>query len=116
MNMTESLALIRMRQWSMERRALNSGRIASVLRTPGRPPQSKSTNRFDAALVRCLDFEREFGRLPEDTQTLLLLAYREEQPQRIIAQITGWSPRALNYKIPAAVADLARILDKADLL
>jgi DNA-directed RNA polymerase specialized sigma24 family protein len=66
--------------------------------------------------VRCIDFEREFSKLATDTQTLLLLAYREKQPQKVIAQITGWSPRALCYKLPAALADLARLLDKADLL
>ena len=71
---------------------------------------------YDAALVRCIDFEREFGKLPTDAQTLLLLAYREKQPQRTIAQITGWSPRAISYKLPAALLDLARLLDKADLL
>jgi DNA-directed RNA polymerase specialized sigma24 family protein len=63
-----------------------------------------------------IDFEREFGKLLEDTQTLLLMAYREKQPQPIISQITGWSPRAISYKLPAALLDLARLLDKADLL
>ena len=66
--------------------------------------------------MRCIDFEREFSKLPEDTQTILLLAYREKQPQRVIAQVTGWSPRALSYKLPAALGDLAHLLDKADLL
>lgn len=47
---------------------------------------------------------------------MLLLAYREKQPQRTIAEITGWSPRAISYKLPAALLDLARVLDKADLL
>jgi hypothetical protein len=34
----------------------------------------------------------------------------------LIAQITGWSQRALSYKLLAALDDLARNLDKADLL
>ena len=66
--------------------------------------------------MRCIDFEREFGKLPTDTQTILLLAYREKQPHKVIAQITGWSPRALSYKLPAALSQLARLLDRADLL
>lgn len=74
------------------------------------------TNRYAAALVRCIDFEREFGKLPTDAQTLLLLAYREKHPHKVVAQITGRSLRALDYKLPAALADLARLLDKADLL
>ena len=116
MTTTEVLALARLRQWSAERQALKNGKIARYLRAPGRPTQHAATNRHDAALVRCIDFEREFGKLPTETQTLLLLAYREKQPQRTIAQITGWSPRAISYKLPAALVDLARLLDKADLL
>jgi hypothetical protein len=46
----------------------------------------------------------------------LVMAYREKQPQRTIAQITGWSPRAISYKLPAALLDLSNVLDKADLL
>jgi DNA-directed RNA polymerase specialized sigma24 family protein len=116
MTTTEALALARLRQWSAERQALKSGKIHNYLRQPGRPTDTANTNRYDAALVRCIDFEREFGKLPADSQTLLLLSYREKQPQRIISQITGWSPRAINYKLPAALMDLARLLDKADLL
>lgn len=51
-----------------------------------------------------------------DTQSIPLLAYREKQSQRVIAQITGWCLRALSYKLPAALADLVRVLDRADLL
>jgi DNA-directed RNA polymerase specialized sigma24 family protein len=116
MTTTEVLALARLRQWSAERQALKNGKIHNYLRAPGRPTDSAKTNRYDAALVRVIDFEREFGKLPTDTQTLLLLAYREKQPQRTIAEITGWSPRAISYKLPAALLDLARVLDKADLL
>jgi hypothetical protein len=44
------------------------------------------------------------------------MAYREKQPQRITVQITGWSQRAISYKLPVALFELARVLDKADLL
>jgi DNA-directed RNA polymerase specialized sigma24 family protein len=116
MTTTEALALARLRQWSSERQALKSGKIKNYLRSPGRSSENANTNRYDAALVRVIDFEREFAKLPTDTQTLLLLAYREKQPQRIISQITGWSSRAISYKLPVALLDLARLLDKADLL
>lgn len=99
-----------------ERQALKNGQISRYLARPGRPPREESHNRHDAAMVRYIDFEREFGKLTTDSQTLLLLAYREKQPQKVIAQITGWSTHAPSYKLPAALADLARILDKADLL
>jgi len=90
----EALALNGLRQWSAERQALKNGRIHKYLARPGRPPRDESHDRHDAALVRCIDFEREFCKRTTDSQTLLLLA----------------------YKLPAALADLARVLDKADLL
>ena len=72
--------------------------------------------RHDAALVHGIDFERKFGKLATDSETLLLLAYREKQPQKVIVDIAGWSQQALSYKLPAALTDLARLIDKADLL
>jgi len=49
-----------------------------------------------------------------DAQTILLLAFREHQPQRVICQIARCSERALSYKIPAALAQLAALLDRAN--
>ena len=86
------------------------------LQRPGRPPANGSTNLYDAALVRCINFEREFAKLDTDAQTILLLAFREHQPQRVIAQIARCSERAVSYKIPAALAQLARLLDRASML
>ncbi len=58
----------------------------------------------------------EFGRLDTDAQTILLLAFRGRQPQRLIAQIARCSERAVSYKIPASLAQLARLLDRASML
>jgi DNA-directed RNA polymerase specialized sigma24 family protein len=58
----------------------------------------------------------EFSKLDTDAQTILLLAFREHQPQRVIAQIAHCSERAVGYKIPAALAQLARLLDRASML
>jgi DNA-directed RNA polymerase specialized sigma24 family protein len=110
-----TLASIRIEQWQHERTALRCGRVRNYT-APGRQPVHASTNRYDAALVRCLDFEREFGKLDTDSQTILLLAFREHQPHRVIAQIARCSERAVSYKIPAALAQLARLLDRASML
>ena len=67
-------------------------------------------------LVRCIDFEREFSKLTGDHQTILLLAFREHQPHSVIAQIARCSERAVSYKIPAALAQLAQLLDRASML
>ena len=110
-----TLARIRLEQCSHERRNLRHGRARDYT-APGRQPKEKPTNPFDAALVRCIDFEREFSKLTGDQQSMLLLAYRERQPRRVIAQTCRCSERALNYKIPAALAQLAQLLDRADML
>ena len=89
----------------------NSLSRPAVARTS--PSALACTNRFDAALVRCIDFERGFSKLATDAQTILLLAFREHQPQRVICQIARCSERALAYKIPAA---LAQLLDRANML
>jgi hypothetical protein len=111
----QTLARIRLEHWQQERTALRCGRVRNYT-APGRQPVHASTNRFDAALVRCIDFEREFSKLDTDAQTILLLAFREHQPQRVIAQIARCSERAVSYKIPAALAQLARLLDRASML
>lgn len=113
--MDNQLARLRLRQWAAERTALRAGRVANYT-APGRSTQSARTTRFDAALVRCIDFEREFSKLTSDQQTMLLLAYREQQPHRVICQITNLSERAVSYKLPAALAQLASLLDRANLL
>jgi hypothetical protein len=110
-----TLARIRLEHWQQERTALRCGRVRNYT-APGRQPAHASTNRFDAALVRCIDFEREFSKLDTDAQTILLLAFREHQPQRVIAQIARCSERAVAYKVPAALAQLARLLDRASML
>jgi DNA-directed RNA polymerase specialized sigma24 family protein len=107
--------MFRLEHWQQERTALRHGRARNYT-APGCQPAHASTNRFDAALVRCIDFERGFSRLDTDSQTILLLAFREHQPQRVICQIARCSESALAYKIPAALAQLARILDRASML
>ena len=91
-------------------------RTSPKLQRPGRAPNNACTNRFAAALVRCIDFEREFSKLSTDAQAILVLAFGEHQPQRVIAQIACYSERAVSYKIPAALARLARLLDRAFML
>jgi hypothetical protein len=83
---------------------------------PPVPRSLRRGGRGTGGTRRCLDFEREFGKLDTDSQTILLLAFREHQPHRVIAQIARCSERAISYKIPAALAQLARLLDRASML
>ena len=70
------------------------------------PLDEGGANRFDAALVGGIGFEREFSKLDTDAQTILLLAFREHQPQRMIAQISRWSEHAVFYKPLPPLPDL----------
>jgi len=114
-NLTQTMARTRIRQWNQERTALRAGRAKDY--TPrGRAPRVPSTCRYDAALTRCLDFEREFGKLHEEDQQILLLIVREGQPQRVVAEALHMSTRCLSYKLPTALDRLANLLDRVNLL
>ena len=95
--------------------ALHCGRVQDYT-PPGRLCANPRTNRYDAALVRCIDFERESSKLDTDAQTILLLAFREHHPHRVICQIARCSERALSNKIPAALPRLAALLNRANML
>ncbi len=109
------LARIRLEHWQQERTVLRCGRVKNY-KAPRRQRTDPPTNRYDAALVRCIDFEREFSKLDTSAQPILLLAFRDRQSRPMIARIYRCSERALSYKIPAALAQLARLLDRAFML
>jgi len=43
----------------------------------------------NARIVRVIDFERALSRLTEEHQAILLLTYREHQPQDRVSTLTG---------------------------
>jgi DNA-directed RNA polymerase specialized sigma24 family protein len=109
----EVLAVCRLRQWAADRTAMRAARTTDYSRNGWRERRARDV---DARLVRVIDFERALTRLPDEQQAILLLTYREHQPQSTIAQVTGCSVRALAYKLPAARQALARTLDLLNLL
>ena len=78
--------------------------------------KERRSRNFNARLVRVIDFERALTRLPQERQALLLLTYRERQPQDTIARLTVCSVRAISYKLPEARRALGRTRDLLDLL
>jgi DNA-directed RNA polymerase specialized sigma24 family protein len=109
----EVLAVCRLRQWAADRAALRGARTTEYKRTGWK---ERRTRDVDARLVRVIDFERALSRLTQEHQSILLLTYREHQPQDRVSTLTGVSVRALTYKLPAARQALASILDRLDLL
>lgn len=63
-----------------------------------------------------IEEELEFSKLTGDEQTILLLAFREREPYRDLAQIARCSGSAVTCKVPGALAQLAVLLDRASLL
>jgi hypothetical protein len=105
----EVLAVCRLRQWAADR----AGQVTNYQREGWRERRTRDSN---ARIVRVIDFERALSRLTEEHQAILLLTYREHQPQDRVSILTGVSVRALSYKLPAARQALAKILDLLDLL
>lgn len=105
----EVLAVCRLRQWAADR----AGQVTNYQREGWRERRTRDSN---ARIVRVIDFERALSRLTEEHQAILLLTYREHQPQDRVSTLTGVSVRTLSYKLPAARQALARILDLLDLL
>jgi DNA-directed RNA polymerase specialized sigma24 family protein len=109
----EVLAVCRLRQWAFDRAAMRSCHVTDYRRQGWRDRRSRES---DARIVRVVDFEHALSMLTPEAQAILVLVYREHQPQDKAAALAGISVRALNYKLPAARQALASILDRLDLL
>jgi DNA-directed RNA polymerase specialized sigma24 family protein len=115
MSTDEALAVARLRQWAATRAALDNGKSLNI-QHPGRPTGKPNTNRFDAALVRVIDFERALCTLDADEQTILVLRYRDRENDKGIASAVSWSVRKLSYMLPQARKHLASVLGRLNLL
>ena len=113
MNISESLAVVRIRQWAFDRMALRSAKTTNYQRTGW---TRRSERSFDARQVRVLDFERVLDRLDNEEQTALVLKYRDGETAETIAQALHCSVRKIEYLIKGARQNLAASLDKAQLL
>lgn len=107
------LAKLRVKQWLIDRTKLNAGTGTNYVRRGWRERRSADS---DARIVRCLDFERALLQLrPVDAQ-IILLTYREKQNATDAARIIGVHASTVIHRKPRAIAALAEILDKLNLL
>jgi DNA-directed RNA polymerase specialized sigma24 family protein len=111
----EHLAIARLRQWAYDRQLLRRGRASTKADKQGESGRNDSS-RFDARLIRTIDFERAFGTLSPEHQALLWLRYVHEGKMPAAAAAAGVSPRTASSHMPAARKALAAILDRLDLL
>lgn len=107
------LARMRLRQWQYDRLRLNRGSASNYKRLGWRQRRSSEA---DAAIVRCIDFERALLTLPEPLVHVLVLTYRDRETAQRTARILGISEGTVQHRRNKAIAALATALDKADLL
>jgi DNA-directed RNA polymerase specialized sigma24 family protein len=98
------LAIVRLRQWAVDRQALKTAKTTDYRRTGWTQRNHRAA---DARLVRVLSFEQAFSRLSQDEQAILAATYRDNLDQATIAALLNSSPRKVNYLLPAARSRLA---------
>jgi DNA-directed RNA polymerase specialized sigma24 family protein len=107
------LAILRLRQWAVDRNALKCGRTTRMTHAGWR---ERRQSEADARNVRVIDFEKALATLDPAHQLALLLTYRDRQGHAATAAALGCSVRTVYYLLPAARRRLADVLDRRDLL
>lgn len=115
MTTQEALALARLRLWARDRCAIANGRTAEY-RNPGHPKPAANSARYDAVIVRALDFEKALAALPAPSRVALILTYRDGERYERTAATLHCSPRKLCSMIPTARRQLADALQRLNLL
>jgi DNA-directed RNA polymerase specialized sigma24 family protein len=106
-------AILRLRQWTVERTALKCGRTTRLTHAGWRERRETDA---DARNVRVIDFENALATLDTTHQLALLMTYRDRAGHAATAAAIGCSIRTLAYMLPAARRRLADVLDRRDLL
>jgi DNA-directed RNA polymerase specialized sigma24 family protein len=107
------LAILRLRQWAVDRTALKCGRTTRLTHAGWR---ERRQSEADARNVRVIDFEKALATLDTAHQFALVLTYRDRAGHAATAAALGCSIRTLAYMLPAARRRLADALDRRDLL
>lgn len=77
---------------------------------------TRANNNADAAIVRCIDFERALSALQPDEQVILVWAHRDRMPHPQIARAVGCSTRTVYARLQSGRRKLANELDRKGLL
>ena len=107
------LAILRIKQWAVDRDALKCGRTTRM--TSAGWSERRMTE-ADSRNVRVIDFERALSSLDPAHQSVLMLTYRDRHGHAAAAAAIGCSVSTLAYMLPAARRRLADALDRRDLL
>jgi DNA-directed RNA polymerase specialized sigma24 family protein len=107
------LAILRIKQWGVDRAALKTARTMEISRRGWRERRAREA---DSRIVRVLSFEQALQHLDPAHQMALILTYRDRQGHAATAAALGCSVRTPAYMLPAARRRLADTLDRLDLL
>jgi RNA polymerase sigma factor (sigma-70 family) len=113
LNPDEALALASLRRWCHDRRALSAARTVDYLYAGC---ESRRLTRFDARLVRTIDFAKVMATLDPREQVALVLHHRDHEDANEIARAIGCSPRTVSSLLVTGRANLAAELLRRDLL
>jgi len=113
MEASETMAVVRLKQWCFDRSSLLSSRTTNYKR---RGWQRRNERSFDARNVRVIDFERVLDRLSAEEQAALVMRYRDGETADSIAQALDCSVRKIDYLVKCARQKLATSLDRVGLL
>jgi len=113
MNPDEALALASLRRWCHDRRALSAARTVDYLYAGC---EQRRITRFDARLVRTIDFAKVMATLDPREQVALVLRHRDHEDANEIARAIGCCPRTVANLLVSGRVHLAAELLRRDLL
>jgi DNA-directed RNA polymerase specialized sigma24 family protein len=111
----EALAVSQLRRYGYDKRQAHLGKGAGDLAQRGRPG-TNSTNRYDARLVRVVDFGRALSSMSNIDSTLVQLYYCDGESLTLVSQALGISVRTLSTRLPLARRALLNALEEFNLL
>jgi DNA-directed RNA polymerase specialized sigma24 family protein len=109
----EALALAALRRWCQDRRALHAAKTADYVYAGC---ENRRLSRFDARLVRTIDFARALATLDPREQVALIYRHRDHEDANTTARAIGCSPRTVGNLLLSGRRNLAAILMARDLL
>ena len=117
MQTDEALALSHLRRWGYERTRLLRGQGRAIKEYATRPGWgSRHAASYDAAQVRCIDFENALSELDPADRVLLIVHYRDHDTMNNAAVAAGVSTRTAYTRCALARRHLAQVLEKKGLL
>ena len=113
----EALAIAQLRRYGYDRRAARLGNAATDLDPRGRPGSNGGrTNRYDARIVRVVDFDRALSSIGGHNAAMLQMYYCDGEDQALVAEAIGVSIRTLHGMLPKALQLLVSALETRLLL